>query len=87
MTPALSASDPGSAGAKRIALAGAWGLAAVTEMLGGQYGSGRVLSALRSVYDLTGIMAIVLLLGIMAIALDGLVIALRRTLLRWADRS
>ncbi len=74
-------------GGLRIALAGAWGLATVTEMLGGQYGSGRVLSALRSVYDLTGIMAIVLLLGIMAIGLDGLVILMRRTLLRWADRS
>lgn len=74
-------------GGLRIALAGAWGLAAVTEMLGGQYGSGRVLSALRSVYDLTGIMAIVLLLGAMAIGLDLLLVALRRSLLRWAERG
>lgn len=74
-------------GGLRIALAGAWGLAAVTEMLGGQFGSGRVLSALRAVYDLTGIMAIVLLLGAMAIALDWLLVIARRYLLRWAERG
>lgn len=74
-------------GGLRIALAGAWGLAAVTEMLGGQYGSGRVLSALRSVYDLTGIMAIVMLLGAMAIVLDWLLVLLRHSLLRWAERG
>lgn len=74
-------------GGLRIALAGAWGLAAVTEMLGGQYGSGRVISALRSVYDLTGIMAIVLLLGAMAIVLDLLLVMLRRWLLNWAERG
>lgn len=71
-------------GGLRIAFSGAWGLAAVTEMLGGQFGSGRVLVALRSVYDLTGIMAIVLLLGAMAIVLDWAFVLCRRYVLRWA---
>ena len=71
-------------GGLRIAFAAAWGLAAVTEMLGGQYGSGRVLVALRSVYDLTGIMAIVLLLAVLAILLDGVIVAARLFVLRWA---
>jgi ABC-type nitrate/sulfonate/bicarbonate transport system permease component len=79
---------PGAApeifGGLRIALSGAWGLAAVTEMLGGQFGSGRVISALRAVYDLTGIMAVILLLGAMAILLDGLLVLARHRLLRWA---
>jgi ABC-type nitrate/sulfonate/bicarbonate transport system permease component len=72
-------------GGLRIACAAAWGLAAVTEMLGGQYGCGRVLVALRSVYDLTGIMAVVLLLSVLAIALDQAVVALRAVTLRWSD--
>jgi len=70
-------------GGLRIAGGAAWGLAAVTEMLGGQYGSGRVLVALRSVYDLTGIMAVVLLLGVLAIALDQAIVVLRSMALRW----
>ncbi|MBS7586000.1 hypothetical protein KHC24_01435 [Ancylobacter defluvii] len=56
-------------------------------MLGGQYGSGRVLIALRSVYDLTGIMAIVLLLALLAILLDGVIVAARFVALDWARAS
>jgi len=74
-------------GGLRIACAAAWGLATVTEMLGGQYGSGRVLAALRSVYDLTGIMAVVLLLSVLAIAVDLALIAVRLALLRWSDAA
>ena len=36
-------------GGLRIAFSAAWGLSAVTEMLGGRFGAGRVLVALRSV--------------------------------------
>jgi ABC-type nitrate/sulfonate/bicarbonate transport system permease component len=71
-------------GGLRIAFAAAWGLAAVTEMLGGRFGSGRLLVALRSVYDLTGIMAVVLLLAMLAILLDGIIVAMRLYVLRWA---
>ena len=74
-------------GGLRIAAAAAWGLAAVTEMLGGQYGCGRVLAALRSVYDLTGIMAVVLLLTALAIAFDGALLVLRRAALSWSDAA
>jgi ABC-type nitrate/sulfonate/bicarbonate transport system permease component len=81
----LPGATPEIFGGLRIACAAAWGLAAVTEMLGGQYGSGRVLVALRSVYDLTGIMAVVLLLGVLAIALDQAVVVLRAAALRWLD--
>jgi NitT/TauT family transport system permease protein len=74
-------------GGLRIACGAAWGLAAVTEMLGGQYGCGRVLVALRSVYDLTGIMAVVLLLSAMAIALDQVLLILRPIILQWSDAA
>jgi ABC-type nitrate/sulfonate/bicarbonate transport system permease component len=74
-------------GGLRVALASAWGLSAVTEMLGAQYGTGRVLVALRSVYDLTGILAVVLLLGVIAIAADLLVLAVRSYVLRWRPKE
>jgi ABC-type nitrate/sulfonate/bicarbonate transport system permease component len=74
-------------GGLRIAFSAAWGLSAVTEMLGGRFGSGRVLVALRSVYDLTGIMAVVLLLGAFAIVLDCAIVAIRLYVLRWASFS
>jgi ABC-type nitrate/sulfonate/bicarbonate transport system permease component len=74
-------------GGLRIACGAAWGLAAVTEMLGGQYGCGRVLVALRSVYDLTGIMAVVLLLSAMAVALDQMLLILRPVILQWSDAA
>jgi ABC-type nitrate/sulfonate/bicarbonate transport system permease component len=74
-------------GGLRIAFSAAWGLAAVTEMLGGRFGSGRLLVALRSVYDLTGIMAVVLLLAMLAILLDGVIVAARLFVLRWARAS
>jgi ABC-type nitrate/sulfonate/bicarbonate transport system permease component len=74
-------------GGLRIAISAAWGLVAVTEMLGGQYGSGRLLVALRSVYDLTGIMAVVLLLGVLAIIADTAIVLARAWFLRWAPTT
>jgi ABC-type nitrate/sulfonate/bicarbonate transport system permease component len=71
-------------GGLRIALGAAWGLAAVTEMLGANFGTGRVIVALRSVYDLTGIVTVVVLLGIIAAVMDGLLQLLRSWATRWA---
>ncbi|SLN61987.1 ABC transporter permease [Roseisalinus antarcticus] len=81
----LPGSLPEIFGGLRIAFAGNWGIAAATEMLGGQYGSGRVIVALRSVYDLTGIMAVVALLAVLALLVDGTLLAIRARLLRWAS--
>lgn len=71
-------------GGLRIALGAAWGLAAVTEMLGANFGTGRLIVALRSVYDLTGIVTVVILLGIIATVVDGLLMLLRSWGTRWA---
>ncbi len=83
----LPGSLPEIFGGLRIAFAGNWGLSAVTEMLGGRFGAGRVIVSLRAVYDLTGIMAIVLLLGLLAILADAAILAVRAYALRWADLS
>jgi ABC-type nitrate/sulfonate/bicarbonate transport system permease component len=74
-------------GGLRIAVAGGWGLSAVTEMLGGRFGAGRVIVALRAVYDLTGIMAVVLSLCVFAMGFDGVLLVARRLALRWADTA
>jgi ABC-type nitrate/sulfonate/bicarbonate transport system permease component len=57
-------------GGFRIALAGAWGLEAISELLGSQSGMGKVLEVLAGATDAQGIMACLLLLGITAIVAD-----------------
>ena len=42
---------------------------------------------LRSVYDLTGIMAVVLLLGVLAIITDAGIVLARAWVLRWAPTT
>jgi ABC-type nitrate/sulfonate/bicarbonate transport system permease component len=80
----LPSAIPEIFGGLRIAIGAAWGLAAVTEMLGASFGTGRVIVALRGVYDLTGIMAVVILLGVIAAVVDGLLVVLRSWTTRWA---
>jgi ABC-type nitrate/sulfonate/bicarbonate transport system permease component len=59
-------------GGLRIALAGAWGLEAIAELLGSQSGIGKVLEALAGATDPQGIMATLLALGLTAIVVDAL---------------
>jgi ABC-type nitrate/sulfonate/bicarbonate transport system permease component len=57
-------------GGLRIALAGAWGLEAIAELLGSQAGIGKVIEVLAGATDTEGIMAALLLLGLVAIVVD-----------------
>jgi ABC-type nitrate/sulfonate/bicarbonate transport system permease component len=59
-------------GGFRIALAGSWGLEAVSELLGSQSGIGKVLEVLAGATDPQGILATLLVLGLAAILTDGL---------------
>ena len=59
-------------GGFRIALAGSWGLEAVSELLGSQSGIGKVLEVLAGATDPQGILATLLVLGCAAILTDGL---------------
>ena len=56
----------------RIALAGAWGLEAITELLGAQAGMGKMIQVLAGATDVQGIFAALLTLGVAAILCDGL---------------
>jgi ABC-type nitrate/sulfonate/bicarbonate transport system permease component len=81
----LPAVVPEVFGGLRIAFAAAWGLEAISELLGAQAGAGRAIYALSAVFDLTGVMAIILLLGIMALVFDVLLLRLRQYLTRWSE--
>jgi ABC-type nitrate/sulfonate/bicarbonate transport system permease component len=59
-------------GGFRIALAGSWGLEAVSELLGSQSGIGKVLEVLAGATDPQGILATLFVLGLAAILTDGL---------------
>jgi ABC-type nitrate/sulfonate/bicarbonate transport system permease component len=68
----IPATVPEILGGLRIALAGAWGLEAIAELLGAQSGMGKVLEVLAGATDPQGIMATLLVLGATAIVADAL---------------
>jgi ABC-type nitrate/sulfonate/bicarbonate transport system permease component len=70
-------------GGFRIALAGSWGLEAVSELLGSQSGIGKVLEVLAGATDPQGILAALLVLGVAAIVTDGLAATLIARFAAW----
>lgn len=66
----VPATVPEILGGLRIALAGAWGLEAIAELLGSQSGIGKVLEVLAGATDPQGIMATLLVLGLTAVIVD-----------------
>lgn len=83
----VPAALPEIVGGIRIALAAAWGLAAIAELLGAQFGVGRVIVSLTAVYDVESIMAIVLLISAFAVVLDLLVFFGRAWATRWMPKE
>lgn len=59
-------------GGIRIALAGAWGLEAIAELLGSQYGIGKIVQVLAGSTDEQGIVAALVVLGLAAVLFDAL---------------
>jgi len=60
-------------GGIRIALAGAWGLEAIAELLGAQEGIGKIIEVLSGSLDIEGIFAALITLGVVAVVADFLV--------------
>jgi len=71
----------------RLALTGGWGLAAITELLGTNWGIGRVIMAGWGVNDISIIIGSILLLSVSAIAADAVLLAVRRWVLRWSTSA
>ena len=68
----LPGTVPEILGGIRIALAGAWGLECITELLGAQSGMGKIIQVLAGATDVQGIFAALAVLGLAAIVLDAL---------------
>ncbi|MCB1490019.1 MAG: ABC transporter permease subunit [Bauldia sp.] len=71
-------------GGIRIALAGAWGLEAIAELLGAQQGIGKIIEVLAGSLDIEGIFAALLVLGIVAVVADRIAGAIVRYITRWS---
>jgi ABC-type nitrate/sulfonate/bicarbonate transport system permease component len=80
----IPATVPELLGGFRIALAGAWGLEAVSELLGAQSGIGKVLEVLAGATDAQGILASLVLLGLVALAADAGAAALIARFAAWS---
>ena len=59
-------------GGVRIALGGAWGPEAIAELLGAQYGIGKIVQVLAGATDVEGIFAALIVLGLVAVIFDEL---------------
>ena len=79
----IPASAPELLGGFRIALAGAWGLEAVSELLGSQSGMGKILEVLAGATDPQGILATLVVLGAAAMIGDAIAVALIQRFAAW----
>jgi len=68
----LPGTVPQILGGIRIALAGCWGLEAIAELLGSQYGIGKIIEVLAGATDVQGIFAALIVLGAAAVVCDTL---------------
>lgn len=71
-------------GGVRIALAGAWGLEAIAELLGSQQGIGKIVQVLAGSIDIQGIFAALVLLGLVAVIFDALAALLFSYVAGWS---
>jgi ABC-type nitrate/sulfonate/bicarbonate transport system permease component len=79
----LPAILPELIGGLRVALAFAWGLLVVAELVGGNHGIGRVLSLLVPLLQTPDLIAAILWIVLVAVLVDWLFMRVERYLLRW----
>ena len=72
-------------GAVRVALAFGWGFQAIAEILGGQVGTGRLLRVLSQSSSTAEMLAVVFVLGFVAVMADWLLVLGGRWLSRWQE--
>ena len=83
----VPATIPEVLGGLRIALAGAWGLETVAELLGSNKGVGVIIRVVEGQADVVGIMATVATIALVAVLFDGMIVLTSRTVLRWRVAS
>lgn len=81
----LPASLPATIGAIRVAAAAGWSFAAVSELIGGQAGTGKLIQAMQGLSATPDIMATVLAVGVAAVILDAAIAAAGAWVVRWKE--
>ena len=81
----LPGSVPELIGGFRIVLAGAWGLEAVAELMGAQQGVGFLIRFHSNSFNIRGMLALAVMLGIAAVFVDRAVVLISRYLVRWTE--
>jgi ABC-type nitrate/sulfonate/bicarbonate transport system permease component len=81
----LPGAIPEIRGGFRVALAGAWGLAAIAELLGAEQGAGFLIKFFATAFVIDGMFAMALLLGIVAVVFDRFVVLCFAYLTRWSE--
>lgn len=76
---------PEMTGGFRIALAGAWGLAGIAELLGAQQGAGFLIKFYGSAFVVDGMLAVIVLLGLIALVVDRIVVEATGYLTSWSE--
>ena len=85
----LPGTVPEIAGGYRIALAGAWGLGVLVEVLGIQVGGGHLIDIWRFLIGLieapSALVALITFFGVLAVVVDGILVVIIRFLTRWSE--
>jgi ABC-type nitrate/sulfonate/bicarbonate transport system permease component len=76
---------PPTIGGVRVAFACGWSFETVAELLGGSHGAGKMIQTLQGMSATADIMAILVALGIVAVAVDAVVVAAGRWIVRWQE--
>lgn len=81
----IPASTPAILGGLRVALGSAWGLQAIAELLGSEQGIGRMIAIFAQLGDATGMLVVIIALGLVAIVIDQILHGVVRWLTRWQE--
>lgn len=84
-TVVVPACLPSILGGLRVALGSAWTLQTIAELLGSKIGVGRVIAVSASLADVAGVMAIIILLALVALAFDLLLRLIARRVVQWQE--
>ena len=85
LTVVMPGALPATIGAVRVALAISWSLQTAGELLGSQQGVGRVIVLSQHISFTAGTLAVITLMGLIAVAIDFVVASLLRWLGRWRE--
>ena len=81
----LPAVVPPAIGGVRVALATGWSFEAVAELLGGSKGTGKLIQTLQGMSATADIMAALAALAIVGVAVDAIVAATGKWVVRWQE--